>query len=252
MLVCGLDFETSGIEPTKHRVTEVGAVLWYTERSMPLRVEGYLVDPGDDCQWEKEAVEVSGITPELVKEFGIDSSDALSRLLYMMGCADCVCAHNGERFDRPMFQAWCQREGAGVPEKLWIDTTTDIYFSATIPKDSKKKLAYLAADLGFVNPFPHRAVTDVLTMLRILSNYDIDRVCEMAREPFVQIEAIVSYEEKDLAKARGYGWRIPYPGARKEKWIRDIKKCFLEQEIAEAPFKIAILAGAPVGNGKLF
>jgi DNA polymerase-3 subunit epsilon len=212
MLICGLDFETTGLLPTKHSVVEVGAVLWDTEIKSPLRVEGFLVDPGEDAVWDQEAIDVSGISPQLVQKFGIDSADAMSRLVYLMGVSDAVCAHNGNVFDRPFAEEWATREGGALPEKLWIDTKCDLELG---PKASTK-LIYMAADLGFVNPFAHRAVTDVLTMLRVLSGFDIERVVFLAKQPNIQIEALVSFDDKQLAKDRGYHWKPPYR-RRKEK-----------------------------------
>ena len=36
---------------------------------------------------------------------------------------------------------------------------------------------------GFLNPFPHRAVTDVMSMLKIASQYDLDRMADLAKLP---------------------------------------------------------------------
>ena len=235
MIICGVDFETTGLIPEKHGVNEVGAVLWDAESKSPLRVEGFIVDPGD-VEWDDEAIAVSGITKELVAKHGIESEDALSRVLYMMERADAVCAHNGTVFDRPMFEAWCKRAGAKPHDKLWIDTCTDIEFPAEI---STRKLTYLAAEHWMLNFFGHRAVFDVMTMLQVLSRYDIERVIYLAKQPSVTVIACVSYDDRQLAKDRGYRWQ-PAP---KKTWEKNIKECFLEQEKAEAGFKVLVLRG---------
>ena len=36
-IVCGVDLETTGLDPQKDQVTEVGAVLWDTELNAPIK-----------------------------------------------------------------------------------------------------------------------------------------------------------------------------------------------------------------------
>lgn len=224
------------MDAERHRVTEIGAVLWDTAKKSPVRVEGYLVNPGENCEWDQEAVEVSGITKEIAELHGIDSGDALSRFLYLIERADAVCGHNSNSFDRPMFEAWCQRVGVEPPKKLWIDTCTDIEFPEKI---STRKLTYLAAEHSMLNFFGHRAVFDVMIMLQVLSHYDIERVIYLAQQPSVTVMACVSYDDRQLAKDRGYRWQ-PAP---KKTWEKTIKQCFLEREQKDAGFKVVVLNG---------
>lgn len=232
MILTAIDFETTGLLPERHGINEVGAVLWDTELKAPVRVEGFLVDPGD-VEWDQEAVDVSGITKELVAKYGIHHEDALSRLLYMMERADAIVAHNGNSFDRPMFEAWCKRDGAEPPKKLWIDTSTDIEFPEKI---STRKLTYLAAEHSMLNFFGHRAVFDAMIMLQVLSRYDIERVVYLAKQPSVTMLAGVSYSDRQLAKDRGYRWQ-----SETKTWEKTVKQCFLEQEQKEAGFKVVVL-----------
>jgi DNA polymerase-3 subunit epsilon len=238
MILSAIDFETSGTDPAKHRVTEIGAVLWDTATSSPLRVEGFIVNPGDDCEWDDKAIEVTGITPQIAAEQGIDSDEALSRLLYMIERGGAVCGHNCREFDEPMLAAWCKRAGAPMPEKLWIDTLTDVEYPTSM---KTRQLTHLAAEHFILNFFGHRAVFDVMTMLKVLSCYDFERVHFLAQQPIVRVMANVSFKDKDLAKARGYGWKMPFVGAKKEVWLKNLKKCFLEQEIKEAGFPVVVL-----------
>lgn len=240
MNILGLDFETSGLDPEVHKVTEVGAVLWNTDINSPVRVEGYLVNH-EALVWDPECQRITGITQEVLQQFGLKPSLALKRLLVMVNQADAICAHNGNRFDRAFFRAWCTAENYAEPDLLWIDTQYDL----EIPEKASRKLSYMAADHGFLNPFPHRAVFDVMTMLTILFpqqrvQHALDRVLELAASPSIVVESIVPFEEKDRAKERGYHW-----SKQCRIWWRDLKEIQLEKERAEAPFEVRVINNRP-------
>lgn len=242
MLILGGDFETSGLSPEKNAVTEVGMVLWETDLRAPVKVMGYLVDPWAGAEWDPVTQAINGITPELCSKFGYPDERALKQFILWYQMADYACFHNGTRFDRLFFNAWCARYGYDPDlDKVWIDTNTDIELGELEHKMSRK-LTYMAADHQFLNPFPHRAVFDVMTMFKVLGDYDLDRVIFLAKQPNVTIQALVSYDDRELAKARGYRWNEdPRNPSGKKIWVQTIKECFLEKETAEAGFPIAIV-----------
>jgi DNA polymerase-3 subunit epsilon len=242
VLILGGDFETSGLSPEKNAITEVGMVLWDTDLRSPIRVIGYLVDPWAGCEWDPITVAINGITPELCSKFGYPDERALKQFLLWYQMSDYACFHNGTRFDRPFFNAWCARYGYDPDlKKVWIDTNTDIELGELEHKMSRK-LTYMAADHQFLNPFPHRAVFDVMTMLKVLEDYDLDRVIYLAKQPSIAIQAMVSYDDRELAKARGYRWcEDPRNPNGKKIWMQTIKECFLEKEIAEAGFPVTLV-----------
>jgi len=241
MIILGKDYETTGLDPKVSSVTEVGMILWDTDTSSPIKVLGFLVDPGPEAVWDPLAIKKTLITPQLCSKYGYQNERALKQVLSWYQDADVICAHNGNRFDKPLFLAWCSKFGFTPPDKSWIDTNTDIELDE-LEHSKSRKLPYMAADHGFLNPFPHRAVFDVMTMLRILSGYDLERVLFLARQPNIQIQAIVSYEDKDLAKARGYRWEPdPRNPNGKNIWTQSIKECFLEKERKEAGFPIGVV-----------
>jgi DNA polymerase-3 subunit epsilon len=239
MLILGKDYETTGLEPEKHSITEVGMVLWDTDLHAPIKVMGFLVDPGPNAVWDPVTLKITGLTPELCAKFGYPDERALKQVIAWHENAEVICAHNGTRFDRPFFEAWCRRLGFYVNPKLWIDTNTDIELGELDFKKSRK-LTYMAADHQFLNPFPHRAVFDVMTMLKVLDNYDLERVLFLAKQPVVDVIANVSYDDRELAKARGYRW---YP--EQKLWVMTMKECFVEKEQAEAGFPIKVVSEVP-------
>ena len=50
MKILGIDFETEGLLPEKHKITEVGMCLYDTDAKAPVRISGFLVKGAlDDC-----------------------------------------------------------------------------------------------------------------------------------------------------------------------------------------------------------
>ncbi len=80
----------------------------------------------------------------------------------------------------------------------------------------------MAADHGFVSPFQHRALFDVLTMLRILGMYRIDEVVQLATSPSCTLVADAGYDDRKLLREHGFYW----DGASRS-WRRQVKECQL-------------------------
>lgn len=234
MKLLGLDFETSGLDPQQDRIIEIGAVLWDTDRKAPLEVLGRLVQhPG--LKLSDEITQLTGITQEDLDQQGIPIETALARLRELLDHADFVVAHNGNQFDRPFLEEALNRASLMdlLWNKPWIDTMTDVPYPESI---RTRKLNHLAADHQVFNPLPHRAVFDVVVMLQILSQYPIAEVVELAKSPTLEIRANVSYEDRNLAKDRGYRW----DGERKI-WFKTIKELHLDRE-SQAGFPIEVLS----------
>jgi DNA polymerase-3 subunit epsilon len=230
MIVLGLDWETTGLNPETDRVIDAGLVLWDSDLRAPVRMSGFLVQ--SDVDVSSEISKMTGITSAMLKKFGLKPSEAFGVVGHYMSHADIVCAHNGNEFDKPFWTEWTKREGKKVSDRFWLDTYTDLPVAST-------KLIYMAADAGFVNPFPHRALTDVLSMLRILDGHDVDKVYQRAKLPNVVLQALVSYESNALAKARSYRWS---PELR--QWRKIVKEGEAKKEISEAEkagFKVVVV-----------
>ncbi len=196
LYVLGIDLEgmnrdlvESGIDLKVDRIIEIGAVLWDTSRKQPVQIISELIDEADRLPISPEVFEITGIDDSMLKNWGQKNQEinqTLNKLEKLMIRADYIMAHNAKQYDLPMLGALFKRQGLKMPEKVWIDTMTDIEFPSMI---QQRSLAILEHSHGFINPFPHRAVTDVLSMLKIASNYSVARMGKLAKSPICTIVA---------------------------------------------------------------
>ncbi len=234
MEILGLDFETTGTDLSRDRIIEIGYILWNVERKAPVCLGNIFVrhEPADGVSVSEFIQGLTGIFPDDLEKHGVAPSHAMETLSELMGRSSHVIAHNGNFFDKPIYEAEVGRlkweERAKGWARPWVDTCTDVPYPDGI---RTRKLAYLAAEHRIMNPFPHRAVFDVLIMMQILSMYDFSEVAALAASPAVRVRAMVSYDDREKAKVRGYRWES-------QMWIKDIKECRFPMECAEAGFEV--------------
>lgn len=217
MLVIGIDVETTGVDKVNDEIIELGAVVWDTEANKPVAMLNHLVQqPSKGCLSQK-IVDLTGITDDDLVNFGIDESQAIREFLKLARKCEYVVAHNGNNFDKFFIDKALSRIGEvlGLP---WIDSMTDIPYSTTT-----RKLTYLAAEHNFLNPFRHRALFDVLTMLEICSKYDWKDTVSRSLSKTILVVAKVSKENRHLAKNKGFRW-----DSENIRWVKTMKDCDLK------------------------
>lgn len=229
MLLLGIDFETTGLDPKVHAICEVGAQLWDTDYHRAVLSMGYFVQVPENASFEEEALKTTGISPGLIAKYGKESAKGLRQLLFMYEQADAIVAHNGTTCDRPFLLAWIDACGFNFNEdKLWIDSLTDIEY----PQKWNRQLTCLAAYHGFLNPFPHQALADVMTMLTILDKYPIEEVIAYSKIPTIGVRLNLPFESKQWAKDHAYF--TYYKNNKFQFWMKKIKENKFEVEEKEA------------------
>lgn len=236
MLLLGLDFESGGSfeKPLEENfITEVGAVLWDTDTHTPVKMMNKLVYQGK--QIAPEATQYTGITNGHIGRFGEPLSIVIGDLCTMAGEASYIVAQNGLMFDKPLLDL--ELANCGMldmrPTQMWLDTTIDVDYPANC---KSRNLTYLAGFHLILNSFPHRAVTDVLTMMTVLSKYDINQVIQNAASPSLLVRAVVGFSEKEKAKKAGFYWE-----AGEKLWLKNVRKNQLEELSASWDFKTVIV-----------
>lgn len=225
MLITALDFETTGLDVNQDHIIEVGAILYTTGRKHPLMTDGFLVDHEIDIP--KRITEITGITRGMLDKFGLESAHALDRLQNILDMSDAIIGQNILDFDLPFYRNWCLREKVEPIERLVIDTKTDL------PGVEAKHLGYMAADAGFLNPFPHQAVADCQTVLKLAGMHDFEKIVERAKSPRVYLQAMVTFDTNYQAKERKYAWN-----SDRKVWYKVFKELDVERESKEAPFDV--------------
>lgn len=232
-----IDFETNGPEPTICDITEAAWALYDTEYGdMPIVSRTFL--NSDVSEMDPVAQRITGITLERCGAYGIPRDDIKKHLAedVVHLNPDYLVAHNAHGFDKIIYDRLVP--GNTSP---WIDTLDDLP-EETYERLGTRTLEFMAARMGFLNPFPHAALPDVYTLGKILMSHDVEEVALRSQIPNVIIAAQVSFAEKDLAKERGYFWQQIRGGKiYNKKWVKKIKKDLLEAEQEAAPFPVAVI-----------
>jgi DNA polymerase-3 subunit epsilon len=195
----------------------------------------YLVET--DKPISEEITKLTKITPHAVEDYGYDESVVIGQINSFIRKADAVCAHNGTDFDKLFYLETCKRLAITPETKPWIDTRTDL------PDRPGTSLILMAAQDGFLNPFPHQALSDVLTMLRILSSYDINIVLRNATEPKVTLRAFQEFADNDKAKVHGFHFKKELG----DVWLKTVRASQV-QGLLDAvgfEFKVEVWDGKP-------
>ncbi len=235
----GVDFETNGPEPLTCDITEAAWVLFDTEfPAKPVVARTFL--NADVTNMDPKAQEITGITIDMCKAYGV-SRDFIKLSLFEdieRYKPDYLIAHNARGFDKIIFERL-------MPEAMhnyaWIDTMED-FEEKTYEVWGTRTLEYMAAKNGFLNPFPHAALFDVMTMMKIFAMQPMERVIVRSKMSTVTVAAEVSFHDKDLAKERKYMWENIRGKIYPKKWVKRMKLEDVEIERKNCPFKIAVIA----------
>lgn len=254
MKILGLDIETGASFTTpleENFITEIGLVLWDTELRKPVKIYDQLISDGPESA--EEAIEYTGITNEMRKQYGKPLNTVMFESLPFFDECDYVMAHNGESFDKPIVLQSIARvlqggkDAPAFPKKIWIDSLIDRDYPK---KYTGTNLTYLKGAKELVFP-GHRAVFDVLAMLQInldinseddiqsnemkvlynetiktCVNDNLEKMIESASSPIVTVRACTRFEQKDLAKEAKFHWE-----ADKKMWLKNMRKAKYEKTI---------------------
>lgn len=113
------DFETTGLEPSRDRIIQVG-LCPVSDGEVGDR-QSWLVH--QNARIDPEATRIHGITAEDLRARGIPPQESLTRLFEAMKRAPTCIGHNIHRFDVPFLLAESRRFGVPTPNcERFIDT----------------------------------------------------------------------------------------------------------------------------------
>ncbi len=175
-----------------------------------------------------EAEEINGISAD-VTNVPQPWEEGLNFFLKLVECSDYIVAHNVE-FDRKWF-------GKGRLPKLnkkWICSLDDINWSFQKTLKSRPSVTDLALSFSIPVWNLHRALSDCFYISEVFKKCEnLEELLLKATEPRFLYKALVSYEERSLAKDAGFRWNTPVVGAWAKKLTAD--------EANNLNFKVQIL-----------
>jgi DNA polymerase III subunit epsilon len=220
-LITIIDTETTGVDPENNLIIEIAAILYSLTHAAPVESVSWLLSCMDN-----PAIAVNGILPELTALSG----DLRLCLDYMESRSIAYVAHNA-----PFDKSFLKRDA--IP---FVCSMRDIEWP--VPCGSKALVAIaLAHGIGVASA--HRAMADCDTISRLLTRVhemgvDLEQLIARAMRPKVLVRALVSYDDRQLAKDRHFNWTVP-PGYNKKVWNRE----YPEGEIPiDLPFETKVLS----------
>lgn len=225
-----IDTETGGLDPAVHPLLEVGCVLWSVEYRALVGARSWLKGEGP---LENAALAVNGIDPMLARNWGLSAEEFACEVVAFAGQADALTAWNAD-FDR----RWLPDMG-----RPWFCAMDDLSWPRA---SSSRKLAEVALAHGVGVVDAHRALTDCLTIARLLERvaemHDADRHkviapgyaftfedwLARALRPKVHVEVADKGFDADrnaLAKEHGFRWEAaPVKAWRRKMFAEDADK----------------------------
>lgn len=211
-----VDVETTGLDPEKDTIIELGMIEFGISDGMPpviLNMYGALQDPG--CPLSDDIAKLTGLTDRALKGQEVN----WSYVAQMWSRAQIIVAHNAA-FDRSFLTKVPQLKSLGGH---WACSVRHIDWHRK--GFESRKLNYLAADHGFINPFAHRALFDCATTFRLVEPH-LRELVQRSYEPEIKIKAVGSpFETKDILKANHYRW-----DGDQRVWHKTVLKDQLEGE----------------------
>ena len=218
MLVLVFDLETTGLlEDENSTITEMAYIIYDIGAKRDVKAKSYLV--GTNLAITQEIEELTGITNALLDNYGCDSRHLCSDFTRQVDyCNGIVFARNGEGFDIPMLKRFFGRHGYEMPEVTCLDDYLDLEYPANI---KGKNLSHIAADHGFINMRPHSGLSDVMSSIAIMErgDYSWEKMLESAKSKVIEVQALVDFHQKDLAKEMKFIWE---PGTK--RWIKRLRE----------------------------
>lgn len=236
-----LDLETTGLKPATDRIIELGLSLWDWEpKPSPLVSYGIFLND-NFTPLPEEIVRITGITDDILKEFGQSPKSNFEWMLEMVKThkPSFLIGHNIKNFDALFLWEEFKRLGldySAISSLPIIDTRFDLKFPQ---EPASRKLKHLASDAGICpQKYAHRAVFDCFTTAELLATHSIGEVIAYSKIPWITVRAMVSYDDRELAKAERYMWEKLGDKSYPKCWVKQIKEDQFEIEVQKCKFPV--------------
>ncbi len=209
-----IDTETTGLDPETSQCVEVGSILFHVHSRSILAQNSFLIPV------ENNPAEPINKIPSEITRLSQPWEEGVKYFQALLDRSDAVVAHNAS-FDRK----WFGIKPLPAIAKPWICSMEDIAW----PLDLQLKPRPSVRDLAIAHEVPvwtaHRALTDCIYLVEVLRRcIDLETLLKRALEPRSLVKALVSYDQRNLAKDAGFRWNDPVKGS----WTRRLSKREIE------------------------
>ncbi|MEG4406380.1 3'-5' exonuclease [Microcoleus sp. MON2_D5] len=238
-----VDTETTGLSAEIAQLCEISGTLYRIgstkETTGMIASVSTLMPVREDVLVTKESEAINGISQELTtsvcgyaKEYGYHKN-AVDLFIEMANSADYMFAFNAE-FDKAFLKTLIRTDN-------WICAMQDFDWGYPKKAHGNYKLIDLALWLGVGISTVHRAGDDVRLLVECLNRCKdnlgelIDRAAIRANSPILEVHALVSYADRELAKTAGFIWE-PY----QKIWLKQVKKCDFQEFVQTLNFEVEV------------
>jgi DNA polymerase-3 subunit epsilon len=203
-------------------VIEVGSILYSVEHQTALVSFSTLLPAKTNAFEHVNRIRVPALEDmATIRSFARE----LDIFTWLVECADVIVAHNTQ-FDHARLDGYWH-------SKPWVCTQDDFRW----PRQTKEResLVSLALAHGIGVSEVHRALNDCLLIAALFDRADdLQSLFEFAMRPKAMFVALVSYDDRDLAKKAGFRWNEP---GYERMWVRRMAIA----DAAALPFRTRLL-----------
>ncbi|MEG4149430.1 exonuclease domain-containing protein [Microcoleus sp. Pol12B5] len=238
-----VDTETTGLSAETAQLCEISGTLYRIgpskETTGAIASVSALMPVKFDDLITNESEAINGITQELTESvcgfaegYGYHKH-AVDLFVEMANSADYVFAFNAE-FDKAFLKTLIRTDN-------WICAMQDFDWGYPKKAHGNYKLIDLALWLGIGISTAHRAGDDVRLLVECLNRSkgnlrdSIDKAIVRANSPIFEVQALVSYADRELAKAAGFSWNAP-----QKIWLKQVKECDFQEFVQTLSFEVEV------------